>query len=311
MFFLAGHKVLKVLDAISKKASVNRVVSEYFVNYEANLDESVVSQLGPEIKSLVKQMDEVEVKLQPNIEYCLKKNIIGYVNKEYPLFRPFVNVKSARTIQSFTELPELKDSKLFTITASLVGYSFEDNRGIEIQDMSALRRNFIKIICSSNLCQYVAPFMSVLPKAASCISSLNQEQLKCSKCSSPLLAHLAIPLYLRDKHSQYLCVLISSPEIEQLISCTNNQLIYTDPTSSEICDAFKYTLRTLCPKRLPTSGQFPPRLTGRSFQSYDWTLHSVPGQQPVDLDHYPHIQNSHLFTTNTTIFHVRNIVIHD
>lgn len=314
--FCKGEKLVQTLHKIQNCNFGNSKMMEDILNYEKNLDPSVLNQFGEQMSSIIKQMNEAEdFTLETHVHQCLKKNIFSCLNKHHPLFKPFVNIDAAVHIQTFDVLTKDFQTNLFEVNATFVNYFFEDEFGIEIQNMVSLRKRFMKMVCFADVCNYATTFISTLSNAAGSIAS--EKQITCPNCSSKLIAHLAIELILLDSQGKYLCVLLSSPEIENLISCSNSQLIYTDPLSVNICNAYKYMLRSLCPKRIQglDNKKKSPMLsnTDLSLQCYDWVLQAVTVDlEEFDFTNYPHLNNKQLFGDNKQeirIFQVRSITV--
>lgn len=296
-------------------------------NFEINLDKSVTGKLGNNVKQVIKNMIENEnaSNIEPEVYSYLKKNIFSYVKRERALFGSNVNIDSSKLIQSFDELlSEKNDYNLFRITAYLINYKLEDKFGIEFCNLAHLRENIMKLTCSSNTCNYIAPVVSsLLPQIFDLISieSSLERKLICPNCQNRLLANIAIQLNLIDQFNHHLTVILSSPEIEQLIGCTNQQLILNEPDNIGICRALNYALKTLCPIRqqigLTSSIQNDnePKVINPKL---DWILESVSmDYNSINYKEYSDIINKNLYesdankSSNFSLFYVRSIIINE
>ncbi|OTF69820.1 hypothetical protein BLA29_000886, partial [Euroglyphus maynei] len=236
-----------------------------------NLDSSILSRLGPDAKQIILKMKDDGIMIPKEQLWKLaniKKNIFCHIKNYRTLFESLVNVDIAKKIDSFSELIQLSSTSdgddddddelqaaanIFRIPARLIDYQFEDKYGFDFYNMAHLRQNQMKIVCTSKSCDFNAPFMSFfLPKtydymALSNDSCIDNRTLICQKCGETLAAYLFIEFYLEDDYGNHLTATLSSPEIEELIHCTNKQLICTDPQSTDILNAMNYIFKTLCP----------------------------------------------------------------
>ncbi|KAH7645790.1 hypothetical protein HUG17_1328 [Dermatophagoides farinae] len=260
------------------------------IQIETNLDTSILSRLGPNAKQFIMSMKD-SMKMMGKKEELwklanIKKNIFCHVKNHRTLFKSQVNVDIAKKIDSFADLMPSSDmdseqqevAKIFRISARLIDYQFEDKHGIEFYNMAHLRQSQIKIVCTSQSCDFTAPFMSfILQKTYDCMaiskdSCIDNTTLICQNCREPLAAYLSIEFYLEDEYGNHLTAIMSSPEIEELIQCTNKQLICTDPHKA---DNF-------------------------NFQNYP----NVYNRQLIDL-------NSNLNVNEFPIFYIRSIIIYE
>ncbi|KAH9417309.1 hypothetical protein DERP_007306 [Dermatophagoides pteronyssinus] len=339
---------------------------EMAIEIESDLDSSILLRLGSNAKDLIKKMKNgnngkifANEQQQELWKFAfIKKNIFNYVKNHRTLFESLVNVDMAKKIDSFVQLIQLSSSSstsdvnndeeqsnenlatnLYRISARLINYQFNDKNGIEFINLAHLRQNQMKINCQSKSCDFIASFNSYfLPKAYDFMSLSNdscnddedkqqqKQRLICQKCGETLSAYLFIELYFEDDYGNHLTAMLSSPEIENLIHCTNQQLICSDPESTDILMALQFILKTLCPVRqiATTTKPSTTTTTNNSHQmninpKCDWIIEStIVKSDNFNYDDYSNLYNRHLFDSNQnvnmdefSIFYIRSIMIND
>ena len=244
-----------------------------------------------------------------------------------PMLSPRVNLNASKRIKSFTELLDCEED-IFCISARMIDYIFEGKHGMAITTMADMRHNFVKFLCTAPKCDFVSSFDIMIPKISKILVNhsfvYNEEKkLTCPKCSSSLEPYLSIQITLLDDDDISLISYITSPEIHELIGCTDGQLLFSSPANTDICLAFHYSFDSYCPYRRCSDSisssssanqkkkrQKTEKRLFHTNPQYDWILQCIKTSNYLDTMQHSQIFNSHLFINSnpSRIFYVRGIL---
>lgn len=141
----------------------------------------------------------------------------------------------------------------FRIPVRIVNYEFEDENGSPIDDMYTFRKKLIKFSCSNSQCNNIASYLSIAPQISSIIASDDDQpntSICCPKCKTGNMElYLTLKFTIEDSLLKRLDCVLASPQAEEFIGVTSQQLMFTHPNSKNICTAVGIFLREFCPYR--------------------------------------------------------------
>lgn len=278
-----GEKVSKSIKELNQEVFLQsplNYMSEEDLNQ--NFDEEIVNRYnGPENLNAVAESQQKQSNLYKNsfrdiVQASIKKTSL---KGQQAVIRCYINEQISMRVNSFAEMVEeiqkglektivvgqnaerdgtpFPPKSFFLVSARMINYIFEDDLGLPITDMHTFRRSLIKFYCKIPKCDNRASYLSVAPQISRIIASGEDHpdtSIRCSKCGENSMGlYLTLKFTIEDSFGQKFTCLLTSPEAEEFIGVTSQQLMFTSPRSGDICNAVESLLQTFCPYRRPLS----------------------------------------------------------